>query len=123
MSYLITTPYYSTTPLPTTDIMEFTIDGSLEWGLPSDDIDAHRYRLQEDYLITSLHHGDEFSFLDSESIPLQATEAVEWSSNGTPLGFGTDISYAPPAPGRYEIMATTPDGRREIVLVTFSLPE
>jgi membrane peptidoglycan carboxypeptidase len=123
MSYLITTPYYSTTPLPTADIMEFTIDGSLEWGLPSDDIDAHRYRLQEDHLITSLHHGDEFSFLDSESIPLQATEAVEWSSNGTPLGFGTDISYAPPAPGRYEIMATTPDGRREIVLVTFSLPE
>lgn len=123
MSYLITTPYYTDTPLPTGDIIELSINNSLEWGLPTDDIDYHQNLMKQDYLITSLHQGDVFSFSDTVTIPLRATEEVEWSSNGEELGSGIEVSFSPAAPGDYEITATAPDGRREIIQVSFTLLE
>ncbi len=123
VEYLVSTPYYSTSPLHTEGAHRFSFGNTLEWGLPEDVIEEHQDLLTTDRLIESIHEGDVFELTDTTRIPLHARkENVTWFQNGTRIGTGGKQVFTPTAAGTYEIEASSEDGTRERVIILVTLP-
>lgn len=119
MEYLLASPYTSGKTFTLDDLQSFSIKDSLEWGLPGDLVDEHRTLLIDNRLITSIHEGDLFEYIDNMGIPLRAKESVTWMENGSRIGTGDAVNWRPKTPGTYEIEADAGDAaHREIVTVT-----
>jgi penicillin-binding protein 1C len=123
MEYLVNTPYYTDSPLPTESIHSFSFDNTLEWGLKADVIDEHENLLLSNRLILSIHEGDVFELTKETHIPLRARTDVTWFQNGTLIGTGKEQSFTPTIAGLYEIEARTEDDTRERVRVSVTLPQ
>jgi membrane carboxypeptidase/penicillin-binding protein PbpC len=120
MDYLLSSPYNTQRSFSDTDMRLLTVDGQEEWGLSSDNPAAHRDLLIADALITSVHEGDTFAYEADMRIPLRARAPLTWYANGRLLGTGTDLTFTPPTPGRYEIEGRRQDEAsvREIISIT-----
>lgn len=119
MELLINSDYYTGATIETNQLVRIPIEGSDEWGLPTDIPSEHTSLLTQDQLITSPHEGDIFALTEETIIPLRASEIVTWSINGEVVTTDTEAKLQPTETGNYEIMAELPDGdRREIIIVT-----
>lgn len=117
MELLLTTPYDRDTPLATDGVAEFTINGSLAYGLPGDELPQHRDLLQSGALILHPHNQDTFVADNTHEIPLEASAAVRWFVDGTFIAQGHEATFTPTNPARFEIEARAADGTREIIHV------
>jgi len=123
MEYLVNTPYYTDSPLPTERIHAFSFDNTLEWGLEADIVAEHENLLLRDRLILSIHEGDVFELAKETHIPLRARTDVTWFQNGTFIGTGKEQRFTPTIAGLYEIEARTEGDTRERVRVSVTLPQ
>jgi membrane peptidoglycan carboxypeptidase len=124
MEYLLTTTYNTETSMSLNDIERYVIEGNDEWGARGDIVSEHRYLLQEDNLILSIHNGDTFELGRNLSIPLKARKEVLWKINGTDFATGNEVTFQPTSSGRYEITAFAVDTeKREIITITVSQRE
>jgi membrane carboxypeptidase/penicillin-binding protein PbpC len=124
MNLLLASTYNKNTLITRENLAQFSIDNSLEWGLPDDDVQQNRELLRKDTIIMSPHADDSFEFFTGMTIPLRATKEVEWFLNGNSLGRHTETEFSPTAAGTYELMAVeTQSSRREIISVQIISPE
>lgn len=86
-------------------IAEYSENGILEYGLTGDDYEFARDILKNNTLVVQPHHNDTLYFENGMTIPLVASEPVEWSVNNSVLGEGSSISWNPSAAGIYLITA------------------
>lgn len=120
MQYLATTPYHTGADFSFEYVTQHEIGGTLEWGLPDDDIAYHQALMQGNDLILEPHSNDRFELTSKLDIPLRARRAVTWTVNGRPLGgAGQQTVFSPTESGTYELMAVDKDsGQREIIFIT-----
>lgn len=123
MNLLLASPYNHNTPFSRDSLAQFPIKNSNEWGLADDIVADHAMLLIQDTLIVSPYNNDSFEFFNGMSIPLKGSRALEWSINGTPLGFGTEVIFNPEHSGAYEITAYDSETkRREIIQMSVVTP-
>lgn len=111
MELLFHSPYNKKTPLGTNAIESIMVDGTLTYGLPGEQEEAHRDLLFKERLILSPHEGDVILLEDQTEIPLTAAEEADWFVDGMLIGQGKTILFAPAEAKRYEIRAVR--GERE----------
>jgi len=112
MEHLLATPYNKNTPYSYEYRTPITFGNTQEWGLADDQIKKHRTLLKDTRLIKNPHHNDTFGFMPEGTIPLLATEKVDWLVNNEPLTTSKEAYFTPPHPGTYIITATVPETGR-----------
>lgn len=121
MELLINSPYNKKTSFDFSKLAQYKIAGEIQYGLPGDDVEMHKYLLADTSLILNPHDGDTFSFETTTEIPLKAGASARWYSNGKFIGEAEEISFHPIAPGSYTLRATTPD-KEEVVEIRVVKP-
>lgn len=121
MTYLLTTPYVSDKQFERSDVEQFSIGLTNEWGLSDDIVSEHRDLLLKNNLILSLHDGDTFERVPGVDtyIPLKARKEVVWQIDGTQYARGTEASFTPSEARGYEVAAYDEEqGILERVMIT-----
>ncbi|HEY4515546.1 MAG TPA: transglycosylase domain-containing protein [Candidatus Paceibacterota bacterium] len=122
MSVLANSEYNKNTPFDFSTIKNVIVPSlnnanilTTSWGLPGDIVSKHIDLLFDKTLITSPHEGDIFDLTQKVSIPLVATEDVDWHVNNAFLGHSKTLTFSPSLPGRYNIRATDGSGYSQTV--------
>ncbi len=105
MELLGTTEYNKKTPFSWTETKEFLIDGSLDFGLPDDQVNEKKFILREKSLITSPHDGDVILIKQGNGLKLKASTEAVWFVDGKYIGRGILQNFIPMEPGEYTIKA------------------
>jgi len=80
----------------------------------------HRDILLDDTLILLPHDGDSFLFTAGDTIKLTSSTRTTWTINGQPIGTGQNIDWNPPAPGSYNLTASTESASESITIEVVS---
>jgi membrane carboxypeptidase/penicillin-binding protein PbpC len=116
MGILANSSYNKRTRFPASEIVEFSENGRIIFGLPDDDLDHARNILNSGKAIVSPHHNDTFLFRKGISIPLEAREEVTWTINDVVWGNGKKQTFSPDVPGEYVIRAENDRGAETLVI-------
>lgn len=120
MELLFNSSYNKKTKFNTDEIRTFPINGSLDFGLPGDDVEKYRTVLKRPTLIISPHDGDLVLFDTRTIVPLRSRESLGWYVNDAFLGKGTSIDYTPSSVGTYVIKAVDVSGNTEHMSITLT---
>ncbi len=116
MELLLNSDYNKKTPLDFSLITPYTINNSVEYGLPRDDIKKVQDILSEKTLITNPHDGDTFEYTPNMQIKLQSSSSSKWYANGRYVGEGTNVPFNPQSTGTYKIKASIHDKTEQITI-------
>ena len=105
MALLLASPYNRQSELSQEGLMEYDIEGTVEYGLPEDDREVARNIMRDARLISNPHDGDAILFEPKARIPFRSRVAAKWYIDGAYLGSGEELLWQPPKPGRYTIEA------------------
>lgn len=114
MNLMLNSEYNKNTPFDFSLLKEFTTSDGIDYGLPNDDFEKNKNLLAENNLILNPHNGDTFLLEKNMDIPLKAREYAEWQVNGTTLGRGEELIFAPDKIGEYTINATAQNSKESI---------
>jgi penicillin-binding protein 1C len=124
MELLLNTDYNRGTKLTRTKIEQSLIGNNNEWIIQGDVISEHRYLLEDNNLILSIHNNDIFELSRETTIPLKARKEVAWSVDGKNIGTHKETTFTPKQVGTYEIIALDEDSKeREILTIKITTPE
>jgi penicillin-binding protein 1C len=117
MQVLENSEYNKNTPFNFSEVKEYKIGGSLDYGLEGDDVEKIKQLLLRNNLLLSPHDGDKFLLLKDTTIPLSATSGVSWAINGKFFSRGQTATWRPENAGTYTIEADDGRGKKETVTV------
>lgn len=116
MELLANSKYNHKTQFVFSNIREFLIGESIDFGLQDDTVSAHKNLLQEDALILSPHHEDTILLEQSTAIPLKASREASWYSEDSYIGTGSIVYFHPIETGTYRIKAVSKN-KTETILI------
>jgi len=114
MNLLINSEYNKKTNFNFPGLKEYTINNSLDYGLPNDNVTQYQNLLISQNIILNPHDQDVF-LLENASIPLKASGEVSWYVNSELVGKGKEILFKPKKVGQYQIKAISGDKKEEII--------
>lgn len=117
MELLMNSAYNKKTPLNFSEVEDFLIQGSIDFGISGDVVKEHRNLLPDETLILSPQNDDMYLKEARTSIPLISRENVSWYVNDEFLGMGTRISFFPPEARSYTIKAVSERGNSAHIIV------
>lgn len=114
MNLLINSEYNKKTNFNFSGLKEYTINNSLDYGLPNDNVAQYQNLLISQNIILNPHDQDVF-LLENASIPLKASGEVGWYVNSELVGKGKEFLFKPKKVGQYQIKAISGDKKEEII--------
>jgi penicillin-binding protein 1C len=122
MELILNSEYNKNTPFEFSYVKDFYNGANVEYGLADDDYEkALNVLTEEDSTLILTPHQDDLFLLEANSkIILKAKENVNWFINEEFLGEGIDNIFTPLAIGPYQIMAETPNKKKEVVTIWIS---
>jgi len=117
MELLMNSVYNKKTSFNFSDVQDFPINGSIDFGLAGDVVAQHRNLLPDSGLIMSPQDGDNFLQEAGMAIPLISPQTVSWYANDEFIGAGQRVTFSPSMPGNYTMKAIDSDGTSQHILV------
>jgi len=114
---LLDSEYNNQTQFSYDKLKKFYIDGSLEYGLPTDKIEDHRNLMMEDALILSPHNKDIFLFEKNMQILLKSKKEVKWYIDNELVKTSKKYLFFPQSPGTYVIKAEGQNSELEEITI------
>jgi membrane carboxypeptidase/penicillin-binding protein PbpC len=117
MELLLNSPYNKKTPFDFSEVRDFNINGSMDFGLVNDVVTEHKNLLPDTDLILSPQEGDTFLQEAHTTIPLISQQSVSWYVNGELAGTGPRATFTPSSPDEYIIKAVASNGSHVSITV------
>jgi membrane carboxypeptidase/penicillin-binding protein PbpC len=118
MQMMLASNYNKKTPFDFGDIKDYQGDHGIEYGLATDDFKKCQALLQaaDTDLIITPHDADVFQFAPNARLELSANAPATWQINGQNQGTAKSLIFTPPAPGQYQIAASSGNLKEEITI-------
>jgi len=117
MQLMYNSSYNKNTPLDFSKVEEIQSGNTLDFALKGDDYETARQIMLKNNLILTPHNDDKFLMQKDASIPLSASEEVDWTINNKFFTRSQKTFWPIPSPGIYIIEAVSPGGKKEQITV------
>lgn len=119
MGVMYNSDYNKNTPFDFSKTADVQIGNNLDFTIKNDtvNVDDTRQVMLKHNLILTPHDGDSFLLQPGTTIPLSASEDVDWTINGKLMSHGKNFTWHPTTTGSFVINASTGSDKKEEITV------